>query len=633
MIMKKRLLSLVLAMCMLLAFAMPAFATDVSSTDVSLSDVSSSTDTSSTDTSSTDADVSDDVKAVYDAYVIALEALEGSDADEVAAALEGTYDVVEIFNEFGEEELAQLGQLMGCDGDTAFARFFSVHVNANVITVVDVYIDSFEEEPSASLAMEIVYYYDAIFNDPEYQDEELRTLVRSFFPEFDDTYAAAQELCPDAELVSLCDAYDVLVYSFETNTLSEVVSASDGFDAVVDAFGKLTDEQKKDLEELYGVTAEQVQAMAAEANKVAKAIIKVGTAYEAYMNDQSEANTEAFVEAFKSVINSGSENIVDTVLNFFYGIYGDYCDAAGVWAVRIAGGSRTETAAAISKNGYMSASTVILASGDNYADALAGGALAYALDAPILLVRNSKLDAATLAEIERLGAEEVYVLGGEVAISNDVVNNLFKEGYKVKRVAGATRFETAVAIANEVKRIRGDISEVFVVCSNNYPDALSVSGLAGMLDKPVLYIAPDGKLDDATAAFISENKIKNSTIIGGILAIAEDAEKNLEAAGSKKTERIAGTSRYDTCLEINKAYAEYLTGDSICVATGGNYPDALAGSVFAANNQAPILLVGDSLNADQISFINGRVIETIYVFGGELAVSTEVEAQLNALKK
>ena len=76
---------------------------------------------------------------------------------------------------------------------------------------------------------------------------------------------------------------------------------------------------------------------------------------------------------------------------------------------RMWGATRQTTAVAISRAAFPYGSdNVILASGDNYPDALAGGPLSYELDAPILLIRRSRPDQATLDEIRRLGAKNVY---------------------------------------------------------------------------------------------------------------------------------------------------------------------------------------------------------------------------------
>lgn len=91
--------------------------------------------------------------------------------------------------------------------------------------------------------------------------------------------------------------------------------------------------------------------------------------------------------------------------------------------VRWYGNSRYETAARISQETYpQGANTVWLASGLNYADALAGGPVAAKVGAPMLLTRPDCVPPATLQEIQRLGARNVVVLGGEAAVSDAAAN-------------------------------------------------------------------------------------------------------------------------------------------------------------------------------------------------------------------
>ena len=87
-------------------------------------------------------------------------------------------------------------------------------------------------------------------------------------------------------------------------------------------------------------------------------------------------------------------------------------------------------------------------------------------------------------------------------------------------------------------------------------------------------------------------------------------------------------------MKINEAYAGVLTGKSVCVATGSNFPDALAGGVFAAKTKSPLVLVGASLANEHKSYLGGKDANKVYVFGGTGAVSESVvNAIVAELKK
>ena len=82
-------------------------------------------------------------------------------------------------------------------------------------------------------------------------------------------------------------------------------------------------------------------------------------------------------------------------------------------------------------------------------DALNVGPYAGRLKAPVLLTKTNEIDAGTLAEIERLKAKEVIIIGGVNAVSEKVANQLKAKGLTVNRIFGENRYETALKVAEE----------------------------------------------------------------------------------------------------------------------------------------------------------------------------------------
>ena len=294
--------------------------------------------------------------------------------------------------------------------------------------------------------------------------------------------------------------------------------------------------------------------------------------------------------------------------------------------VRLEGTSRIDTAIAISKQGWADgAETVVMAYSRGYADALAGVSLAAALDAPILLTGNgSAIEDSVLAEIERLGAKKVYILGGNLVISDTIADSLNAK-YTVTRIAGANRYETAVAIAKELRSVTGkDFTTLYFASAVNFPDALSISPVAGIQGNPVLYAPATGALDSATAAYVKELGCSSAVIVGGTLAISDDARNSIITNGVTSITRIYGTSRYDTSLKINTTYNSLFTGSGISVSTGKDFPDALAGGSLAASYKLPIVLIDSGVSVSGLSdYISDRGYETTYIYGGPLAVSND----------
>lgn len=302
----------------------------------------------------------------------------------------------------------------------------------------------------------------------------------------------------------------------------------------------------------------------------------------------------------------------------------------GVRLARLSGSGRQATAAKISSETYFSAESVVIASGSNYADALAGVPLAYAMRAPILLVTPDKgLDESTAAEIRRLGAKNIYILGGEAAVPAAVADSAKALGCTVTRISGSSRFDTAVKIAERLAALRGTPDEVFFVYSHNYPDALAVSSVAAVKGAPVLYVYSDGSLNAGEAHIRAlKGTAKKAYVIGGYGAIKEAADANI--GKYIPVTRVYGSDRYLTCAKINDTFADVLTGGAVCLATGTNFPDALAGGVLAAASASPLLLTGGTLLDYQTDYIAGRKPDTVYVFGGSAVVS---DATANAALK
>lgn len=293
---------------------------------------------------------------------------------------------------------------------------------------------------------------------------------------------------------------------------------------------------------------------------------------------------------------------------------------------RLAGKGRFETAVEISKAGFPSGSkTVVLAYGLNYADALAGVSLAKAKNAPILLTAQSYLPSETLAEIKRLKATDVIILGGTGAVGTEVEKALTDNKLNIERIAGKSRFETATKIAQKMQTLGGNKApeDVFFVYYNDFADALSVSTVAAIKDAPVIYLKTDGELDSATSAYLAsvKGKVKNAYVIGGTGVISDAMMKKAGDALGVKPTRVFGKNRFETCVAVNNNFKSVLNGDTICIATGLDFPDALAGGVFAAKNKAPLLLINGkaakpALTDEQKAYLKTKGASSITVFGG-----------------
>ncbi|WP_257009416.1 cell wall-binding repeat-containing protein [Bacillus sp. 7884-1] len=291
---------------------------------------------------------------------------------------------------------------------------------------------------------------------------------------------------------------------------------------------------------------------------------------------------------------------------------------------RIAGLDRYATSVAVSQKGWEKSDVVVLARGDLYADALAGVPLAAKFDAPLLLTNHNYLNAATKEEIARLGAKKVYILGGDGAVLPAVEKQIKDSGVEVVRLSGATRYDTAAAIAKEVAPNGSD--KVVVVNGENYPDALSVASFAGAEGLPILLANSSKTLPAATNKAIDTLGSKETLVVGGKDVITEGAASTLP-----KVTRLGGATRFDT----NIAVAKHFGTDSnvVYVATGYNFPDSLAGAALAAKDKAGVVLVSSTLPEAAKAYLASLELSQVNVFGGEQVVSPSVVSEISDLLK
>ena len=299
---------------------------------------------------------------------------------------------------------------------------------------------------------------------------------------------------------------------------------------------------------------------------------------------------------------------------------------------RLGGDLRYDTAKLVVDEGFTSCDAVILASGENFPDALGAAALAGVEGCPVLLTASGSLSSQAKAEISRLGAKNVIIVGGTSAVSATVERQLKSLGKSVERVWGRTRQQTAVKIAKRVGESES-CNTVIVASGSNYPDALSVSSYAYAKRYPILLTEGDGTLSDATVKAIRELGAKNVIIVGGYSAVKSSVEGQLKGLS---VSRWAGSTRYETSVKVaEKACADGMSVSTVAVASGENFPDALCAGPVVGEAGGVLLLSAKSDASVACSWLKSRKsdVNTCLVLGGTNALSAGVEKSLaTALK-
>lgn len=284
--------------------------------------------------------------------------------------------------------------------------------------------------------------------------------------------------------------------------------------------------------------------------------------------------------------------------------------------LRLSGNDRYETAAAISRHGWANADTVVLARGDDYADALSGVPLAHALEAPMLLSNKTNLSSAAKSEINRLQAKNIFILGGTGALSQNVENELIQLGLNVTRISGVNRFETAAQVARKLAQIATPEKAVLAYAFN-FPDALAAASYAAVEGFPILLVTKDA-LPNPTQSVIEELNLTDFIVVGGTGVISDTLVNSLPA---KK--RVSGSDRFTTAVELARHFNPGTA--RLYLATGLGFADAITGGVLAAKTGNGMLLVQQNRIPESVKdYIDAHGFGEIIAFGGTGAVSENV---------
>lgn len=268
---------------------------------------------------------------------------------------------------------------------------------------------------------------------------------------------------------------------------------------------------------------------------------------------------------------------------------------------RISGKDRIQTSVEISKSAYTTSENVVLASGFNFADALSAGQLASALNAPLLLSSQNKLDSQTKNEIERLRAKKVYVVGGDNAISKSGVDTTLKsENIDVTRLEGQDRYSTSQKVMEKTKEIINP-EYLLIASGKNFPDALAATSF--FVNHKSVMVLSDG------LTYPQSNL--QEIAIGGV--------NQLPLKGFKG-KRVSGKDRYETALEIAKL--SFDKNNNAILASGQVFADSLSAVSLTKKHNAPIILTqSDYLTVNAKKYLNGK---NVFIVGGEKTVVNDI---------
>ncbi len=311
---------------------------------------------------------------------------------------------------------------------------------------------------------------------------------------------------------------------------------------------------------------------------------------------------------------------------------------------RISGADRYGTSAALASK--LSGTSVIVASGENYADALYAASIAGTTNA-ILLTKAGSIPQVVRDQLVLkigAGANSVFIIGGESAVSASVEAEIkaLKTGLVVTRLGGQSRYETAAAVAG-VSASAGD--KVILVNGDSFADAITASVLSAKNGWPIIPVSTDSVPAASLGAITAYTKLagsaKDFVIVGGRSVVSDKVIEGMILSLDlvpADFQRFGGDDRFDTNLkvELGRRGTELgvqMTATKIALLTGTNWPDAVAASSYlAANDIHPMLVPAVGLGVAATSAIGlfsannpvtgaaGAGPSALFVIGGEAAV-------------
>lgn len=193
------------------------------------------------------------------------------------------------------------------------------------------------------------------------------------------------------------------------------------------------------------------------------------------------------------------------------------------------------------------------------------------------------------------------------------------------RMAGADRYTTSQVISKSNFPTQSEA--VFLATGATFPDALAAGPAAGLKASPVLLTASSG-LSGSAAQELKRLRPATIYVMGGTGAVS-NAVLSAARAYSPNVVRLSGSDRYSTAASTTKKF--WSTADTVYIASGANFADALSGGALAAKLKSPILLTSQSGLVSATEAELKRLTPTkVVILGGTGAVSAAAEAQIAA---
>lgn len=304
-----------------------------------------------------------------------------------------------------------------------------------------------------------------------------------------------------------------------------------------------------------------------------------------------------------------------------------------VSVTRIVGDNRFDTTVNTMQYAFATADDVVLVPGSHPATMILGTHLAAASGRPVLLTDSERLPEEVEAELTRLEASTVTVVGSPEQVGHGVVAAVEDLGLAVERLDAGTVHATAAAIAESTAA--GDVETVVLVgAMPRTPDmdwqaALLGAGLAAALDAPLLMSPPDA-LDDRARRVLRRIAPARVLVVGNVAAIDGEVTRQVQQLGIP-LERVSAESTVELAVAVAERYPRG-RGQQVLVAGTGLYADAIPTAAAAEAVEGALLLVDridSNVNAPARSYLAGQDVEQLLLVGGFGGISRRTALELS----
>lgn len=303
----------------------------------------------------------------------------------------------------------------------------------------------------------------------------------------------------------------------------------------------------------------------------------------------------------------------------------------GITIDRIESSNRYTLAVEISKKAYPTgnAPVVYVTAGSGYADALSAGPAAALQGGVMLLTQSTSLPSEVSTEITRLSPDKIVVVGGTLSVSAGVYSQLAAIQPNIERIGGSNRFEASRNIVADAF-VGENPSIAYIATGLNYPDALGASAAGGAFGYPVILVnGGNGTIDAATMTLLDDLNVTQVKVAGGSASVSDGIFNAIKSV-YPSTIRISGANRYAASAAIALDAFGSSSPDWAYIATGANFPDALAGGPLAAQSGSPLFVVRqDCVPTETMNAFRSLTVNKVTLLGGTASLTSSVQSLVN----